>query len=98
MERESGGAMIALYHCAHDDVNWCKQRDKKIDTTSGGEKNKKTMACNYMDCVTFFTGLLKYNVPMTDHKFCVKPLRYVYATRIYTICDPSSACYTPVNP
>jgi len=57
------------------------------------EKTKKTTICNYMDCFTFFTALLKYNIPMIDHKFNVKPLRH--ATRFYTICDPSS-CYTSI--
>jgi len=29
------GAMILMYHCAHDDANGCKQRDKNIDDRTG---------------------------------------------------------------
>jgi len=50
--------MIALYHCAHDDANWCKQRDKKIDTTGVGQK-QKTMVFISMVYLYIFYGLIE---------------------------------------
>jgi len=66
------GAIIALYHWRmQTDVNNVIKRPTRLEVG----KKQKAMVCNYMDCFNFFTGLLKYDMPMTDHTFCVKPLR-----------------------
>jgi len=66
------GTTIVLYHCADDDA--------KIDTTGGGKKQKQWFVIIWI-VLHFFTGLLKYNMPMTDHK----------------LCKTASACYTSIN-